>query len=237
MGSSQKILVIEDDSMMLRLVAQSLELQKYDYRTAENGMQAIAEAVSFRPDIIITDLGLPDMDGIELIERIRTWSNVPIIVISARTDDEDIVTALDSGADDYLRKPFNVTEMLARIRAAIRRSETLSLPAPENSVFENGGLKIDFATRTVYTNGAEVHLTPNEYKLLCILAGNTDKVLTYSYLINAMWPGGHEKDKQILRVFMSGLRKKIEPEGHDMTYIYTSMGIGYYMPKITANKE
>lgn len=235
-GESKKILVIEDDTMMLRLVAQSLELQEYNYRTAENGMQAIAETVSFRPDIIITDLGLPDMDGIELIERIRTWSNVPIIVISARTDDKDIETALDSGADDYLRKPFSVSEMLARIRAAIRRSETLSLPSPENAVFENGGLRIDYASRTVSVDGEEVHLTPNEYKLLCILAGNTDKVLTYSYLINTMWQGERGKDRQILRVFMSGLRKKIEPEGHDMSYIYTSMGIGYYMPKITAKE-
>ena len=173
------ILVVEDDKAVRNLIATTLETQGYDYLTAETGASALMQAVSGHPDIIILDLGLPDMDGVEIIRKVRGWSSLPIIVVSARSEDRDKISALDAGADDYLTKPFSADELLARVRVALRRIRYDSArQGTESSVFENGGLKIDYAAGCAYVDGEEVHLTPIEYKLLCLLARNVGKVLT-----------------------------------------------------------
>ena len=165
------LLVVEDDHAVRNLITTTLETQDYKYHTAVNGNQALMEAVSQHPDIILLDLGLPDIDGVDVIKKIRTWSNVPIIVISARSEDQDKIDALDAGADDYLTKPFSVQELLARLRVTLRRiSYTNSIAEQEKSIFVNGGLKIDFASGCAYIDGKELHLTPIEYKLLVFIS-------------------------------------------------------------------
>ena len=180
------------------------------------------EASSHNPDIVLLDLGLPDMDGVEVIKKIRTWSNVPIIVISARSEDTDKIDALDSGADDYLTKPFSVEELLARLRVTQRR---LTMTQSENqvnqSVFENGSLRIDYAAGCAYLNDRELHLTPIEYKLLCLLSRNVGKVLTHTFIMQNIWGSSWENDIASLRVFMATLRKKIEHEADSPQYIQT----------------
>ena len=191
------------------------------------------EASSHNPDIVLLDLGLPDMDGVEVIKKIRTWSNVPIIVISARSEDTDKIEALDSGADDYLTKPFSVEELLARLRVTQRR---LTMTQSENqvnqSVFENGSLRIDYAAGCAYLNDRELHLTPIEYKLLCLLSRNVGKVLTHTFIMQNIWGSSWENDIASLRVFMATLRKKIEPEADSPQYIQTHIGVGYRMLKV-----
>ena len=191
------------------------------------------DAVSYRPDVIILDLGLPDMDGVEIIRKVRSWSNVPIIVVSARSEDHDKVVALDAGADDYLTKPFSVDELLARLRVALRRvrydSDKLG---EESSVYQNGDLKIDYAAGCVYLSGREIHLTPIEYRLLCLLAKNTGKVLTHNYIMKEVWGSALPSDTPSLRVFMATLRKKIEPVPSEPRYIQTHIGVGYRMLRV-----
>ena len=166
------------------LITTTLETQEYKYITAANGSQAIMEAVSHQPDIMLLDLGLPDMDGVDIIKKVRTWSNMPIIVISARSEDRDKIDALDAGADDYLTKPFSVEELLARLRVTFRRlNYTSGQSGAAASVFINGGLKIDYSEGCVYLDGEELHLTPIEYKLLCLMAKNVGKVLTQKYIL------------------------------------------------------
>ncbi|MBQ1809660.1 MAG: response regulator transcription factor, partial [Erysipelotrichaceae bacterium] len=172
-----KILVVEDDRSIQNLITTALKINQYTYLNAYNGTEAISTCMSHNPDLILLDLGLPDIDGIEVIKTVRTWSNVPIVVISARDEDSDKIEALDSGADDYLTKPFSVQEMLARIRAVQRRQQYLPSPEHEKSVFENGRLKIDYAAGTAELDGNELHLTPIEYKILCLLSRNVGKVL------------------------------------------------------------
>ena len=168
------ILIVEDDKAVRNLMGTTLDMQEYRYHMAKNGAQALMEAVSQRPDVIILDLGLPDMDGVDLIKKVRSWSNVPIIVVSARSEDADKVNALDAGADDYLTKPFSVEELLARLRASLRRAMYQSSGGMEdNAVFVNGDLKIDYASGCVFIREEEVHLTPIEYKLLCLLADDS----------------------------------------------------------------
>lgn len=174
-----QILFVEDDTAVGNLIATTLETQDYQFHRAKNGQQAILDALSCRPDVMLLDLGLPDMDGIEIIKKVRSWSNMPIIVVSARSDDRDKVMALDAGADDYLTKPFSVDELLARLRVALRRVRYDSQKTSEASArYQNGGLVIDYAAGCAYRDGQELHLTPIEYKLLCLLAKNTGKVLT-----------------------------------------------------------
>ena len=225
-----KILVVEDDKAVRNLITTTLETQNYQYHTAEKGSEALLEAVSFQPDVMLLDLGLPDMDGIAIIEKVRGWSGMPIIVISARSEDRDKIDALDAGADDYLTKPFSVDELLARLRVALRRSRHDSgrAGAPE-AVFANGELKIDYAAGCTYLAGQEVHLTPIEYKLLCLLAQNTGKVLTHNYILNKIWSSALPSDTPSLRVFMATLRKKIEPDPSHPRYIQTHIGVGYRM--------
>ena len=181
-ASRQRILVVEDDPAVRNLVTTALDLHGYDVERAETGELAVMEAASRNPDLIMLDLGLPDIDGVEVISKIRGWSAVPIIVISARTEDSDKIGALDAGADDYLTKPFSVEELLARVRASLRRSGMAGAGAAESSTFDNGPLHIDFAAGCATLAGEELQLTPTEYKLLALLAKNVGKVLTLSLI-------------------------------------------------------
>lgn len=225
-----KILVVEDDPAITNLIRTTLDMQDYQYHTAKNGTGALLDAVSYNADVIILDLGLPDMDGVEIIKKIRGWSNVPIIVVSARSEDRDKVEALDAGADDYLTKPFSIDELLARLRVALRRSRTdEAAPQMQTSIYHNGDLTIDFAAGCVYMSEKEIHLTPIEYKLLCVLAKNTGKVLTHNYILKEVWGNAFASDTPSLRVFMATLRKKIEPTPSMPKYIQTHIGVGYRM--------
>ena len=225
-------MIVEDDSAVRSLISTTLKMQNYKFHTASTGQQALLEAVSHKPDIILLDLGLPDMDGVEIIKQLRTWSSLPIIVISARSEDKDKIDALDAGADDYITKPFSVDELLARLRATIRRLNYVQSAGVENSTFINGELKIDYSSGCVYCRGQEIHLTPIEYKLLCLLAKNIGKVLTHTYITREVWGSAWENNVASLRVFMATLRKKIEKDTANPEYIQTHIGIGYRMIKI-----
>lgn len=232
------ILVVEDDKAIRNLIITTLETQNYRYHIAENGESAIMEAVTSKPDIIILDLGLPDIEGIDIIRKIRTWSNVPIIVVSARSEDKDKIDALDSGADDYLTKPFSVDELLARLRVTLRRiNYSNDIKDKNSSLFINGELKIDYAARCVFMKDNEIHLTPIEYKLLCLLAKNVGKVLTHNFILKEIWGNVLPNDTPSLRVFMATLRKKIEEKPSAPKYIQTHIGIGYRMIRINDNIE
>lgn len=227
------ILVVEDDTPIRNLITTTLETQDYKYETAADGKQALLSAVSHKPDIILLDLGLPDMDGIEVIKKIRSWSVAPIIVISARSEDYDKIRALDAGADDYLTKPFSVEELLARIRSTLRRLQYLEGQGDkEEIVFVNGDLSIDYTAATVKVGEQQIHLMPMEYNLLCLLAKNVGKVLTHKYILDKVWVNALESDLSSLRVYMATLRKKIEPDKKQTQYIQTHIGIGYRMVRI-----
>ncbi|MGN0141950.1 MAG: response regulator [Roseburia sp.] len=226
------ILVVEDDKPVQNLMTTTLKAHDYRYLTAMNGETAILEASSHNPDIILLDLGLPDMDGIEVIRKIRTWSNVPIIIISARSEDADKVEALDAGADDYLTKPFSVEELLARLRVTERRLAAGQAEQISSSVFVNGKLRIDYSAGCAWLEGEELHLTPIEYKLLCLLSKNVGKVLTHTYITGNIWGHSWENDVASLRVFMATLRKKLEKNTDSVSYIQTHVGIGYRMIKV-----
>ena len=223
----------EDDTPVRNLIITTLKTHDYKFLTAKNGTEAIMMAASYNPDVVFLDLGLPDMDGIDVIHQIRSWSNMPIIVISARSDDADKIEALDAGADDYLTKPFSVEELLARLRVTLRR---LTLMNSDNnsdrSVYVNGKLTIDYSAGIAFLNGEELKLTSMEYKLLCLLARNTGKVLTHTYITQNIWGRNWENDIASLRVFMTTLRKKIEPDPDSPRYIQTHVGIGYRMMKV-----
>ncbi|MHA6532138.1 response regulator [Paenibacillus sp. BAC0078] len=226
------ILVVEDDKPIRKLITTTLETQGYKYHTAETGAASILEAASRQPDIMILDLGLPDMDGVDIITKVRSWSNIPIIVVSARSEDRDKIDALDAGADDYLTKPFSVEELLARLRVSLRRirNDTDKLQK-DASIFTNDSLKIDYAAGCVWLDAEEIHLTPIEYKLLCLLAKNVGKVLTHNYILHEIW-GTHTYDIPALRVFMATLRKKIEKTPSQPKYIQTHIGVGYRMLQV-----
>lgn len=227
------ILVVEDDTPIRNLITTTLKTRDYKYLSASTGETAIIEAASHNPDIILLDLGLPDIDGIEVIKRIRSWSNTPIIVISARSEDTDKIEALDTGADDYLTKPFSVEELLARLRVMQRRLAIVNNDTPINSsIFVNGKLKIDFAAGCAYLGECELHLTPIEYKLLCLMSKNVGRVLTHTYITQNIWGSNWDNDVASLRVFMATLRKKLESEPDSPQYIQTHIGIGYRMMRI-----
>ena len=228
--NKSKILVIEDDPAITNLIRTTLDTQDYQYHTARTGSAGLMDAVAYNADVIILDLGLPDMDGVEIIRKIRGWSTVPIIVVSARSEDSDKVEALDAGAEDYLTKPFSIDELLARLRAALRRRQLDDTGlAPQESVYRNGNLSIDYAAGCVYRDDREIHLTPIEYKLLCVLAKNTGKVLTHNYILKEVWGNAFSADASSLRVFMATLRKKIEENPATPQYIQTHIGVGYRM--------
>ena len=181
---------------------------------------------------MILDLGLPDMDGVDVIKKIRSWSKIPIIVISARSEDSDKIAALDAGADDYLTKPFSVEELLARLRVTQRRLDAQSGVANADAVFTNGKLKVDYAAGCAFLDGKELHLTPSEYKLLCLLCRNVGKVLTHTFITQQIWGRSWENDIASLRVFMATLRKKLEQEPGSPQYIQTHIGVGYRMMRV-----
>ncbi len=227
------ILVVEDDAPVRNLITTTLKAHDYRFLTAANGESAILEASSHNPEIMLLDLGLPDIDGVEVIRRVRSWSQMPIIVISARSEDADKIDALDAGADDYLTKPFSVEELLARLRVTQRRLTVLQAGvANTEPVFTNGKLKVDYAAGCAFLDGEELHLTPSEYNLLCLLCRNVGKVLTHTFITQQIWGRSWENDVASLRVFMATLRKKLEKEPGSPQYIQTHIGVGYRMLKV-----
>ena len=227
------VLSIEDDKAIRNLISITLESQDYRYYTAASGEEGLQQVAQRTPDVVLLDLGLPDMDGVEVIRRIRSWSNVPIIVISARSEDSDKIEALDAGADDYLTKPFSVDEMLARLRCVLRRINLVEgQNAKASSIFENGELKIDLQAGCAYLGDEEMHLTPIEYKLLVLLAQNEGKVLTHSYITKQVWGSSWESNVASLRVFMATLRRKLEKGKVSCPCLQTHVGIGYRMIKL-----
>ena len=230
MSNKPMILVVEDDAAVRNLMAVTLETRGYRYHLACNGTEALIEATTHQPDVMLLDLGLPDMDGVEIIRKVRSWSAMPIIVISARSEDYDKVEALDAGADDYLTKPFSVDEMLARLRVALRRlNSDPQAVSRENTCYENGNLRIDYAAGCAWIGDEEIHLTPIEYRLLCLLARNTGKVLTHNYILKEIWGSYTASEVGSLRVFMAMLRRKLQVGEDAQPYIQTHIGIGYRM--------
>jgi len=227
-----QILVVEDDPSVRNLMTTTLKSNDYKYIVAANGEEAIRQASTCNPDIVLLDLGLPDIDGVDVITKIRTWSNMPIIVISARSEDSDKIEALDSGADDYLTKPFSVEELLARLRVTGRRLAMIQANNTNESVFTNGKLKVDYAAGCAYIGEDELHLTPIEYKLLCLLSQNVGKVLTHTFITQKIWGSSWDNDVASLRVFMATLRKKIESAPDSPQYIQTHIGVGYRMMRM-----
>ncbi len=225
-GSPPLVLVIEDEPPMQHFLRTALESHDYRYAAAGSAREGLAQATGRNPDAILLDLGLPDLDGLELTRRLREWSATPIIVISARGKEQDKVAALDAGADDYLTKPFGLGELLARLRVALRHAARAA-GEPEEPVFELGELKVDLALRRVTVGGEEVHLTPTEYKLLTTLVRHAGKVLTHRQLLHEVW-GAHTTEQTAnLRVYMTQLRHKLERAPARPTYLLTEPGVGY----------
>ena len=237
MNENIKILVVEDDRAVRNLISTTLQINDYEYDLAIDGKNALQLMTSNKYDIVFIDLGLPDIDGIEIIKKFRDFSTTPIIVISARTNDEDKIEALDAGADDFLTKPFNVDELLARVRSTLRRINYSENNSVEDKIsFENGDIRIDYPSRSVFIKGEEIHLMPIEYSLLCLLAENVGKVLTHQYILKNIWVNYLESDLSSLRVYMTSLRKKIEKLTDDK-YIQTHVGVGYKMIRINKSGE
>lgn len=226
------ILIVEDDTPVRNLITTTLKTHDYKYLTAVNGDAAVMEASSHNPDVVLLDLGLPDIDGVDVIKKIRSWSDMPIIVISARSEDNDKIEALDAGADDYLTKPFSVEELLARLRVTQRRLASAHSDIVGESVFQNGKLNVNYAAGCAYIDGEELHLTPIEYKLLCLLSRNVGKVLTHTFITRKIWGSSWENDIASLRVFMATLRKKLEAAPDSPQYIQTHISVGYRMVKV-----
>ena len=218
-----RILIVDDELAIRRFLRTSLQAHGYVIHEAHTGEDALVEVVNKRPDLIILDIGLPGINGVEVTRRIREWSDVPILILSVLDQEKDKIAALDAGADDYLTKPFGVGELMARMRVAIRRSATQS----HDPIFISGHLKIDFSKRVVYVERTEVSLTPTEYDLLRILAQDAGKVLTHQQIIQSLWGGVDQSESHLLRVNISNLRKKIEPDSTRPTYIVTEPGVGY----------
>lgn len=225
--SKTRILLVEDDQEVGRLITMTLKANQYQFEWARDGKTALASQRLFQPAVILLDLGLPDIDGVLVIEKIRQNQLTPIIVISARSDETDKITALDKGADDYLIKPFSINEMLARIRVALRRKAYLENTHDEQRIYQNGPLKIDFFSQTAYLDQQPLNLTETTYNLLCLLADNTAKVLTHGFLMRTLWPDKPLNDTTSLRVAIAALRKELEPERESLKFIKTHIGVGY----------
>ncbi|MGN1204164.1 MAG: response regulator [Lachnospiraceae bacterium] len=235
MNHKTTILLIEDEKNIYHYISSILESASYRVVTALNGESGLSLAASLCPDIILLDLGLPDMDGVDVIKKLRTWTSVPIIVISARSKEQDKVQALDLGADDYITKPFGSSELLARIRTSMRHAGNMLTPA--SLQYRVGELIIDYEKHTVTLKGNPVHLTQIEYKLLSLLSKNAGKVLTYSYIMEQIWGPYVDSNNQILRVNMANIRRKIEENPAQPNYIFTEIGVGYRMIDASAEKE
>ena len=218
-------LVLEDEREILQFVRSSLEAEGWQVVEAGTLRQGLIEAGTRRPELVIADLGLPDGDGVDFIRELRTWSGVPVIVLSARTQEADKVAALDAGADDFITKPFGVAELLARTRANLRRAR--SGMASADSVFRFGEVEVDLAARLVRKGGAEVHLTPIEYRLLGVLIANAGRVLTHRHLLREVWGPNRSESTHYLRVYMGNLRQKLEADPAQPRHILTETGVGY----------
>lgn len=230
MDNKPFVLVIEDDKAIRNFIVAALKTQGYKYIEAEKGQEGLALFMSHNPDIIVLDLGLPDLDGLDIIKNVRMWSNKPIIVVSARGQEREKVEALDLGADDYITKPFGISELLARLRVSLRHSYRHENAQNDYSnIFKLADLKIDFEKRNVSIRDEEVHLTPIEYKLLTLLSQHAGKVLTHNYIMKEVWGSTIGNETQSLRVFMASLRRKIEDEPAQPRYILTEVGVGYRM--------
>ncbi|RJP49297.1 MAG: response regulator [Anaerolineaceae bacterium] len=219
---NQRVLVVDDEAPIRRYLRAALGAQGLMVYESATGLEAINAVLSHRPDVIILDLGLPDIDGIEVTRRLREWSQTPIIILSVREAEQDKIAALDAGADDYLTKPFGTGELLARMRVALRKQPS----ATNEPIFQSGGLTVDFSRRLVVVNEKEVQLTPTEYDLLKILVTHAGKVITHRQLLKQVWGEGYD-DMHILRVNISNLRGKLEPDPSRPTYIHTEPGVGY----------
>jgi two-component system, OmpR family, KDP operon response regulator KdpE len=222
-----RILIIEDDPPIRRFLRASLTSHDYDVADAETGKDGLTQAAQQPPELVILDLGLPDMDGVEVIRRLRDWSSVPIIIVSARGQEKDKVAALDAGADDYLTKPFGIGELLARLRVAMRHSAIIKDDSQAASQFVVGNLKVDLTLRRVFVGDNEIHLTPLEYRLLTILVQHAGKVLTHQFLLKEIWGPSDVDQTHYLRIFMANLRRKIELDPAQPRYLLTEQGIGY----------
>ncbi|HEX3558910.1 MAG TPA: response regulator transcription factor [Pyrinomonadaceae bacterium] len=227
MDRKPRILVVDDEPQITRVLRTSLFTHGYDVRTAADGVSALETFGDWHPDLVVTDLAMPDMDGLELCRRLRAVSQVPIIVLSAKGDERAKVGALDLGADDYVTKPFGIDELLARMRAALRRAAMAPAGEGPQSVLEAGDFRVDLEARSVGVGGADVHLTPKEFDLLVYFLRHAGKVLTHRTLLAAVWGGDYTEQSEYLRVFVGQLRKKIEPEPASPQYILTEPWIGY----------
>ena len=224
------ILIIEDEAHIARFIKTAMEQEGYQVYTADSSHRGLIEAATRRPDLLILDLGLPDGDGCDLIADIRTWSSLPILVLSARSDEQDKIKALNLGADDYLVKPFSMGELVARVNAHMRRWQ---VGYEASSQIELGNVSIDLTRRQVKKNGKDVHLTPIEYRLLNVLIRYAEKVLTHKQLLNEVWGKGHNHQEHYVRIFMSNLRQKLEDNPSRPNYFLTEIGVGYklHIPK------
>lgn len=231
MSNKYLVVIVEDEYNISSFVSAVLQANGFDTMVARNGAEAIILITSHCPDLVLLDLGLPDMDGQGIIENVRGWSNVPIIVVSARTRERDKVMALESGADDYITKPFGTSELLARIRTALRHVQLREgeQAQRQTGVFHTGDLEVDYDKRRVYVNGEDTHLTQNEYKIVALLSKYSGRVLTYDSIIKHIWGPNAKQGNQILRVNMANIRRKIEPSTAEPRYIMTEMGVGYRM--------
>ena len=220
------VLIIEDERQIRRFVRAALEAAGYRVLEADTGKQGLSEIAAHKPDLVILDLGLPDVDGIEVVRRLREWTTVPIVVLSARMDERDKVTALDLGADDYLTKPFSTGELLARLRVALRHRTAVGDEDSE-SIFRVGDLCVDRVHRHVTVGDKEIHLTPIEYRLLAVLVKNAGKVLTHQVLLKEVWGPGYAERAHYLHIYMGHLRHKLEKEPARPRYLLTETGVGY----------
>jgi two-component system KDP operon response regulator KdpE len=221
-----KVLVVDDEPQIVRALRINLAARGYDVLTAHDGAAALRAAAEGRPDVVVLDLGLPDIDGAEVIEGLRGWTAVPIIVLSARTDSGDKVRALDAGADDYVTKPFGMDELLARLRAAVRRSAT-SVPGGEEAVIETGTFTVDLAAKKVHRDGAEVHLTPTEWGVLEVLVRNRGRLVAQKQLLQEVWGPAYGAETHYLRVYLAQLRRKLEQRPGQPRHLITEAGMGY----------
>ncbi|MBQ9134483.1 MAG: response regulator [Lachnospiraceae bacterium] len=235
MNHKTTVLLIEDEKSICRFITTSLENGEYRVVTAASGTEGLSLAASICPDVILLDLGLPDMDGMDIIKQVRTWSQKPIIVISAREKEQDKVTALDLGADDYITKPFGTGELMARIRTSLRHTQGST--AVSAKMYRAEGLIIDYEKHLVTLDGTEVHLTQIEFKLLSLLSKNAGKVLTYSFIMENIWGPYIDSNNQILRVNMANIRRKIEVNPAQPRYVFTEIGVGYRMLEDENDKE
>ena len=226
MSQPPRILVVDDEPQIGRVLRTGLKTHGYDVRVSADGLSALETFNDWRPDLVVTDLSMPNLDGLELCRRLRQLSQLPIIVLSVRGEEKVKIEALDSGADDYVTKPFGMDELLARVRAQLRRAAAAKSEA-RPAVLEVGDFRVDFEARSVFVRGAEVHLTPKEYDLLVHFVQNAGKVLTHHNLLGAVWGGNYTEQGEYLRVFVGQIRKKIEPNPSTPRYILTEPWVGY----------